>query len=90
MRQRYATNDGAGIREAVVVVLRGNAAETNRLANKRGNALRLHLFHHLSPVAFDRARRNSKLRRNSVIAMALHDEIEHLDLAGSQPFELRL
>ena len=61
----------SGIRNDRVVVLRGDAAEADRLAHQHRDAFGLHLLHDLRAIAFDRARADLELRGDCLAGEAL-------------------
>lgn len=76
------------IRNDRVVVLRGDASETDGLSHKYSDALGLHLLHDLSAIAFDRAHTDIQPGGNGVTGEPLHDEIEDFALPRRQSREL--
>src|SRR5215467_8411997 len=77
-----------GIRNDRVVVLRGDASETDGLPHEYGDALGLHLLHDLSAIAFDCPHTDIQLGGNGVTGEPLHDVIEDFDLSRCQSREL--
>jgi hypothetical protein len=78
-----------GIRNDRVVVLRGDASETDGLPHEYGDAFGLHLLHDLSAIAFDGPHTDIQLGGNGVTRKPLHDEIEDFDLSRGQSRELQ-
>ena len=71
-----------------MVLLRGDATQSNRLTHQNGDALGLHLLHYLRAVALDRARADGELGGNRLAGEPLHNQVENLDLPGCQPREV--
>jgi len=76
------------IRNDRVVVLRGDASETDGLPHKYSDALGLHLLHDLSAIAFDCAHADIQLGGNGVTGEPFHYEIEDFALPRRKSREL--
>jgi hypothetical protein len=77
------------IRNDRVVVLRGDASETDGLPHKYSDALGLHLLHDLSAIAFNCPHTDTQLGGDGVTSEPLYDEIEDFDLSRRQSRELQ-
>ena len=78
-----------GIRIDRVVILRGDAPESDRLAHQGGDALGLHLFHDLGAIAFDRPHADFQLAGNCVTREPFDHQTENFDLSRRQSCEPR-
>src|SRR5262245_46770763 len=79
---------GRMIRNDRVVVLRGDASETDGLPHKHRDAFGLHLLHDFGAIAFDRPHTDTQLGGDGVTGEAFRDKVEDFDLSRCQSREI--
>src|SRR5574341_450690 len=74
---------------AIALLERGDAVADRELDQAR-QVLDLELVHHAAAVGVDALRRKPEQRRDLARGRALHDELQHLQLAAAQALERML